>query len=63
MPRAVLYAFTLFSVAGAVVFTLWGEVLKGWMIGYWLVVLGCWAAVFRGEVLEVVGFIRAGAKL
>lgn len=57
MPRFVLYAFTLVSVAGAVVFTLWGEVLKGWMVGYWLVVLAAWAAVFRGEVLEVVGFV------
>ena len=57
MPRLVLYTFTLVSVAGAVVFTLWGEVLRRWMVGYWLVVLGCWAMVFRGEVLEVVGFI------
>ena len=57
MPRLVLYAFTLVSVAGAVVFTLWGEVLKGWMVGYWLVVLAAWAVVFRGEVLEVVGFL------
>lgn len=58
MPRLELYAFTLFSVAGAVVFTLWGQVLKGWMIGYWLVVLVFWGVVFRGEVIEMVRFIR-----
>jgi O-antigen/teichoic acid export membrane protein len=64
MPRLVLYSFTLASVAGAVVFTLWGDVLKGWMVGYWLVVLVCWAVVFRGEVLEVVGFVgRKGQAL
>ncbi|AXS82516.1 lipopolysaccharide biosynthesis protein [Marinobacter sp. Arc7-DN-1] len=57
MPRLVLYIFTLVSVAGAVVFTLWGEVLKGWMVGYWLAVLAAWAVVFWGEVLEVVGFV------
>ena len=58
IPRLALYAFTLVSVAGAAVFTLWGEVLTGWMVGYWLFVLAAWAVVFRGEILEVVGFVR-----
>ena len=62
MPRLALYAFTLVSVAGAVVFTLWGEALKGWMVGYWLVVLTAWAVVFRGEVVEVVGVVRGREK-
>jgi O-antigen/teichoic acid export membrane protein len=57
MPRLLLYAFTLISVAGAVVFTLWGESLGAWMMAYWLVVLGSWCVVFRGEVLEVFGFV------
>ncbi len=62
MPRLVLYAFTLVSVAGAVVFTLWGEVLRGWMVGYWLVVLGAWAVVFRGEILGVLEFLAKRQK-
>lgn len=57
MPRFLIYSFTLTSVAGAVIFTLWGEVLKGWMIGFWLALLICWAVVFRGEVSEVSRFI------
>jgi len=61
MPRLVLYSFTLVCVAGAAVFTLWGQVLKGWMVGYWLVVLVCWAVAFREEVLEVAGFFRRKA--
>lgn len=62
IPRLVLYSFTLVSVAGAVVFTLWGQDLRGWMVGYWLVVLVAWIAVFRGEVLEVVGFLQRRGK-
>lgn len=62
MPRLALYAFTLVSVAGAVMFTLWGEALKGWMVGYWVVVLTAWTVVFRGELLEVVGFVRGREK-
>lgn len=57
MPRFLLYSFTLVSVAGAVVFTLWGEALKELMIGFWLVVLVCWAVVFRREMLEVFRFV------
>lgn len=57
MPRLLLYAFTLICVAGAVVFTLWGESLGAWMVAYWLVVLGSWCVVFRSEVLEVFGFV------
>lgn len=58
MPRLLLYAFTIITVAGAVVFTLWGDVLKSWMMAYWLVVFGGWAVAFRREVLEVFDFLR-----
>ncbi|GGE57808.1 polysaccharide biosynthesis protein [Streptosporangium jomthongense] len=57
MPRLLLYSFTLSVVFGAVVFTIWGEILQGWMVVYWLVVLGCWAVAFRVEMREVIGLI------
>ena len=57
MPRLLLYAFTLATVGGAVVSTLWGEVLTSWMVGYWFVVLVCWGFVFLREVREVIGFL------
>lgn len=58
VPRSLLYFFTLISVAGAVVFTLFGEKLVAWMMGYWLIVLGGWSIAFREEVREVTGFLR-----
>ena len=57
MPRLLLYAFTLVSVGGAVVFTLWGRDLEGWMMAYWLFVLVCWVLAFRAEVTTALGFI------
>jgi len=58
MPRLPLYTFTLISVTGAVVFTLWGEELGEWMVWYWLTVLGVLCLAFRGEFREVLVFIR-----
>ena len=57
MPRVLLYTYTGVSVAGAVVFTLWGKVLGDWMVGFWALILGSWVVVFRGEVQGVFGFI------
>ncbi|EHJ06118.1 oligosaccharide flippase family protein [Marinobacter manganoxydans] len=56
MPRLLLYSFTLISVFGAVVFTLWGEALNSLMMTYWLVVLGCWGFAFRAEIAELIRF-------
>lgn len=58
MPRLLLYSLTLTCVAGAVVFTLWGDILSGWMVVFWMSVLGSWSFVFRGECREVVNFLR-----
>jgi len=57
MPRALLYTYTGISVAGAVVFTLWGNTLGGWMVGFWALMLGSWFVVFRGEIREAFGFV------
>ncbi|MBD3655376.1 lipopolysaccharide biosynthesis protein [Marinobacter sp.] len=57
VPRLLLYAFTLTSVGGAVVFTIWGEELGNWMVGFWFVVLGFWCVTFRVEILEVFRFL------
>ncbi|WP_417315599.1 oligosaccharide flippase family protein [Cycloclasticus pugetii] len=62
IPRTLLYVFTLVCVAGAVVFTLWGEVLRGWMMGYWLAVLAVWGVVFRSESREALGFLVRKVK-
>ncbi|SHK36741.1 Membrane protein involved in the export of O-antigen and teichoic acid [Marinobacter antarcticus] len=58
IPRVLMYTYTMISVSGAVVFTLWGEVLGCWMVGFWVLVLGSWVVIFRGEVREVIGFFR-----
>ena len=57
MPRGLLYFFSFVTVAGAVVFTLWGSVLGGWMVGYWLVVLLSWSVVFRDEIFRASRFL------
>jgi O-antigen/teichoic acid export membrane protein len=57
MPRVLLYTYTMISVAGALVFTLWGEALGSWMVGFWVLVLGSWVIVFRGEIQEVSEFV------
>lgn len=57
MPRLLLYTFTLICVAGAVLSTLGGEVLKGWITSYWLIVLVSWFIAFRGEIGDTVGLI------
>src|SRR5690554_5558832 len=56
MPRLLLYSSTLICVAGAVVFTLWGDVLNGGMVYFWAIVLVGWCFVFRVEVREAVIF-------
>lgn len=57
MPRQLLYAFTIISVVGAVISSLWGDALQGWMMAYWLVVFGGWGVAFRREVLEAFDFL------
>jgi hypothetical protein len=59
MPRLLLYTCTLSVVSGAVVFTIWGEVLQGWMVAYWLVVLEFWGVAFSAELQEIIGLIGA----
>lgn len=56
MPRVLLYAFSLLSVIGASVSTLWGSVIQTWMTWYWLIILGCWAVAFKDEVGGVLAF-------
>lgn len=56
MPRVLLYAYTAMSVAGAVIFTLWGEALGVWMVGFWVLMLVSWVVFFRSEIREVVCF-------
>lgn len=58
IPRGLLYIYTLISVAGAVVFTLWGKKLGGLMIGYWATVLASCFFVFRNEWREAYKFVR-----
>ena len=57
MPRLLLYTFTLICVAGAMLSTLGGEALRGWMTTYWLIVLLSWFIAFREEMREAGGFI------
>lgn len=57
MPRLLLYSYTVISVIGAVIFTLWGKQLGTVMMSFWLLVLGSWLVVFRGEIREVIGFV------
>lgn len=59
MPRLLLYSFTLISVIGAVMFTLWGEILGEWMMGFWIVLLGAWGAAFRREIRQVLIYIAS----
>ncbi len=59
MPRLLLYSFTLTSVIGAVMFTLWGEILGEWMMGFWIVLLGAWGAAFRREIRQVLIYIAS----
>jgi len=58
IPRVLMYTYTMISVSGAVVFTLWGEVLGCWMVGFWVLVLGSWVVIFRGEGREVIKFFK-----
>lgn len=57
VPRLLAYGYTTIVVAGAVVFTLWGEKLGVWMVGFWLVVLASWLVVFRKEISKASAFI------
>lgn len=57
MPRALLYTYTTISVAGAVIFTLWGEELGLWMDVFWVLVLGSCVVVFRGEAFNAFWFV------
>lgn len=58
MPRALLYIFTSACVGGAVVSTLWGEVLGAWITGYWLAIMAVWGVVFRTEGREIMTYLR-----
>lgn len=58
IPRMLLYTYTGVIVAGASIFTLWGELLGIWMSVFWLFVLGSCFWVFRKEALEVLRLIR-----
>ncbi|MBL3554926.1 MULTISPECIES: oligosaccharide flippase family protein [Marinobacter] len=62
MPRGLLYFFSFVTVAGAVVFTLWGSVLGGWMVGYWLVILLSWSVIFRDEIGRASRFLLETKK-
>lgn len=57
VPRLLAYGYTTIVVAGAVVFTLWGEELGIWMVGFWLMVLASWLVVFRTEISKASAFI------
>lgn len=62
IPRLFLYAFTMACVSGAVVFTLWGETLKGLMAVYWVLLLCAAGYVFRGEIRDTSVFILQRAR-
>ncbi len=53
IPRAMLYTFTTTSAAGAMVFTLWGNVLAMEMLVFWLFLLASWAFFFRRDLKDV----------
>lgn len=57
MPRLLLYAFTLACVSGAAVFTLWGEMLSGFMAVYWLLLLCAAGYAFRIEIRDATDFV------
>lgn len=62
MPRALLYVFTMLCVGGAIVSTLWGEVLGAWIMGYWLAILACWGVGFRAEGRGVLRYVSRKVK-
>jgi O-antigen/teichoic acid export membrane protein len=57
MPRLSLYTFTLTCVSGAVVFTLWGETLRGLMAAYWVLLLCAAAYNFKAEIRDASAFV------
>lgn len=57
-PRLLMYIYTVISVLGAVLFTLWGENLNILMRFYWVLVLVSWIIVFRDEIKEMFDFIQ-----
>jgi len=57
MPRLSLYTFTLACVSGAVVFTLWGETLRGLMAAYWVLLLCAAAYNFKAEIRDASAFV------
>lgn len=57
LPRTILYVYTLLTIVGASVFTLYGEQLYSVSILFWMLLLGSTFLFFRHEVCMVKDFL------
>ncbi|MBV1789420.1 oligosaccharide flippase family protein [Marinobacterium sp. D7] len=56
IPRGLLYTYTTILVAGAAIFTLWGQNISTWMYIFWFLVLISSIYKFKTEVHHVFNF-------